>query len=118
MVDRALQNLGKMKNSRRSANSKAQRLEGGGRKQAHPELGMALFRWFIDIRQGLSGRVSIKMFPAKAVELKEAAIAHKRQQGLEVSAEELSLKFTWPWIKRWMEITSYQAESWTWLVKS
>ena len=67
MVDRALQNLGKMKNSRRSANSKAQHLE-GRTQTGTPELGMALFRWFIDIRQGLSGRVSIKMFRAKAVD--------------------------------------------------
>ena len=102
IVERALNNYDKIKICTESGNGKNRRAPGAGRKPLIPEVGAAAFRWFVDVRAGLKGRISRKLFQAKCVELRQAALARKRQQGEVVMEEEENMKFTKPWVRRWM----------------
>ena len=45
------------------------RESGGGRKTKRPELREAMLRWFIDVIESLKGRLPMKMFRSKCVQV-------------------------------------------------
>ena len=101
MVERALSKHDELKECVLSGKGKKKRTPGGGRKPIQPEVGTAMFRWFVDVRVGLKGRLSTKLFKAKCKELHEAALARKRQDGIEVTEAEQNMKFTRRWVSRY-----------------
>ena len=97
VVMRALANLDTLQ----ASISKNIRAPGGGRKPVVPEISKALFSWFVDIRVQLKGRISMKLFNAKCEELFEAYKKKKKEEGQELSSDELNMKFSKSWIRAW-----------------
>ena len=76
------------------------RAPGAGRKPTCPEIGAALFAWFIDMRVGLKTRVSPKLFQAKCLQLHKEYLATKRANKEVITPDEENMKFTRQWEKR------------------
>ena len=75
------------------------RAEGAGRKTQAPDFRDQLFGWFIDVRTHLKGRLPKKIFVLKAQELYKAWLKSQPEK----VPEDKQLKFTNPWIYKWME---------------
>ena len=101
VVWRALESYDNLKGAVQSGRGKGKRLHGAGRKAAVPEIGAAMFSWFIDVRSGLKGRISNQMFLSKCKQLHEAYLVNKRKAGQEISEEELNMKFSKSWVRDW-----------------
>ena len=66
---------------------KRKRLDGGGRKPKVPEIRIAMFQWFIDVRTALKGRISLKFFQWTSKQLHQAHLEYKEQQGENITQE-------------------------------
>ena len=75
------------------------RMEGGGRKCKAPEVRQAMFEWFVNVRGSLKGRLLVKMFRSKCVQVYDEWL----KQQPEPIPENERLKFGKNWIRGWME---------------
>ena len=89
--------------STEDAGKQRKRAEGGGRKAKVPEIRVAMFQWFIDVRTALKGRISLKFFQWKCKQLHQAHIEYKEHEGETVTDEERNLNFSWTWVYSWMQ---------------
>ena len=101
MVQRALTKQDELKSAVQTRKAKGKRLDGAGRKTAVPEVGAAMYSWFVDIRLGLKGQVSPHMFRSKCKQLHEANLDKERIDGQKISDEEKDIKFSNSWINNW-----------------
>ena len=81
------------------SSAKKFRQAGAGRPTKAPEVRLAMFDWFLDIRGSLKGRLPKKMFISKC---KEVYSEWLEQQDSPVPVNE-QLKFTDPWLQGWMQ---------------
>ena len=103
MIQRAMEAIKQGKLSTEDAGKQRKRTEGGGRKAKVPEIRVAIFQWFIDVRTALKGRISLKFFQWKCKQLHQAHIEYKEQEGETVTDEERNLKFSRTWVYSWMQ---------------
>ncbi|XP_078676582.1 uncharacterized protein LOC144913644 [Branchiostoma floridae x Branchiostoma belcheri] len=78
---------------------KQYRKSGGGRKQTVPEVRLAAFQWFVDVRGSLKARLPKKVFVLKCQQLYEEYL----QQNNLHPAEDERVKFSDKWIQGWLE---------------
>ena len=82
-----------------SKENKKFRGPGGGRKAQAVEVRQAAFDWFVDIRYSLKGRLPMKIFKAKCIELYKVWLNNQPEE----IKEENQLKFSRCWIQKWMK---------------
>ena len=75
------------------------RESGAGRKSQAVEVRQAAFEWFVDVRGSLKGRLPIKIFKAKCIELYQLWL-EKQDEEIHVDKQ---LKFYTFWVKDWMK---------------
>ena len=74
---------------------KKRRGAGAGRKVKAPEVRVALFHWFVDVRESLKGRLPRRLFKLKAQQLYADWLVQNPVP------ENEQLKFSNKWIKLW-----------------
>ena len=74
---------------------KKSRGAGAGRKVKAPEVRVALFHWFVDVRESLKGRLPRRLFKLKAQQLYADWLVQNPVP------ENKKLKFSNKWIKLW-----------------
>ena len=94
LLSRGLNDLDKLKQHVDVGKGGRKRAAGGGRKPTCPEIGAALFPWFIDMRVGLKTCVSTKIFNAKCLQLHKEYLATKRENNQVITQDEKNMKFT------------------------
>ena len=104
LLSRALNDLDKLKQHVDVGKGGRKRAAGGGRKPTCPEIGAALFPWFIDMRVGLKTCVSTKIFNAKCLQLHKEYLATKRENNQVITQDEKNMKFTRQWDKRCLKV--------------
>ena len=78
-----------------SCSPKKSRRTGAGRKVKAQEVRVALFNWFVDVRESLKGRLPRRLFKLKAQQLYGDWLVQK------ALPDDQRLKFTNKWIKQW-----------------